>query len=157
MGLTSRERLEDSARSLVARARAGRRWRRPIAYAAASSAILLWAVVSMPVPLWLRAVVGGSIAALAVVSDVLYRRLRPVLGRATSFAAVCLAWAAVWSGLALADPSCLGPAGSGRCTPSAVGSFALLGLMFPLVVPAFTLVPWAAFRAGRVIWRRFGR
>lgn len=155
MGLKPLTALAGRARQAGARIAAASRWYRPAAYGTAGVAIVVWALFGMaPLAHWMRLVVGVVIAALAVGSDVLYRRLKPLLGRVTAFAAVCLAWAALWVGLALASPTCLGPEGSGRCTPQATATFALLGLLFPLVVPAFTLMPWAAFRAGRSIWRR---
>lgn len=100
----------------------------------------------------------GALSGLALVgSDLLYRRLRGPLGRMTAFASVCLVWAALWLTMAVASDSCLTAGRTARCAPRELATYTLVGLLLPLVVPAFTVGPWLTFRAGRALVRRSRR
>jgi hypothetical protein len=96
---------------------------------------------------------GAGMGLVVAGSFAMYQVLRPHLGRVTSFAAVCLAWSGLWAALAVSSDSCMSSVRASPCTIQEVGQWSLTGLLFPLLVPVVTVVPWLAFRLSRRLYR----
>lgn len=108
-----------------------------------------------PVTAALALTLGFGMGVVLVGSDVLYRTLKARLGRLTSFAALCLAWAGLWTALAASSSTCMTSTRTTACTGSELWQWSLVGLLFPLIVPAVAVGPWLTYRGIRWAAARF--
>lgn len=129
--------------------------------------VLVGTAIGWPVLVNGGAATGPSIVAGAAGGLVawagfwLFRAMRDLTGVLTAVAAVAITSAALWAAVTFAAPDCpgrfdvvTGAAVGGRCSASEVGTFALIGLLLPVLVAVVTLPALFAARALRALARR---
>lgn len=146
--------LNPTVRTVLARRPSGRR---AAVYAAISGISFGWVLfAAQPLPASWKAALGAVLSVTFIGSDLLYRALRGPLGRVTAYAALCLAWAALWAVLAVSSNSCLSAGRTTGCSSSEVAQFSAVGLLFPLLLPAVTFLPWLTYRGATRLWQATG-